>query len=90
MALVQRAERPKLGVRVEDTADGVVVLEVMEDSLAAQMGLQAGDLLLNLDGRALDQVGQIGVALSEVQPGAEFTLSLVREGKGLERLQGTR
>lgn len=90
LGMLRTGETPKLGVMIEIGGDGIVVKEVQDDSLAAALGVQPGDLLLSLDGRRVVESGDIGRALAEVAPGDGFTLSVVREGEGLVKLEGTR
>lgn len=90
LGMLRTGETPKLGVMIEIGGDGIVVKEVQDDSLAAALGVQPGDLLLSLDGRRVAESGDIGRALAEVAPGDGFTLSVVREGEGLVKLEGTR
>lgn len=72
-----------LGIEV-GTQDGFVkVIAPIDDTPAAKAGLQAGDVILRLDGRPMK-----GVALSDAvkqmrgEPGTNIELTVLREGKG--------
>ncbi|MBM4068738.1 MAG: PDZ domain-containing protein [Planctomycetes bacterium] len=67
----------------DDTMPGVNVKEVMTASPAANAGLQAGDRLLTLAGRWTDTVGDCYLAASQIQPGTEAVLRVLRDGKTL-------
>jgi len=90
------APGPKLGVRVEpvhpavaehlDLAPGVglVVREVLEDSLAETLGIQVGDLLVELNGREIRGVPDVAAALREGRSPARVTL--IRKGRVIRPL----
>jgi S1-C subfamily serine protease len=82
-----------LGVRVEQlnpqlaayfqVDGGVLVTEVIADTPAAAGGLQAGDVLTAIEGKALREEGALNKALSEVEPGREVELLVQRRGRPL-------
>jgi predicted metalloprotease with PDZ domain len=47
------APRARIGVSLEENADGARIREVAEDSPAADAGLQAGDVITRVEGRSL-------------------------------------
>ena len=62
---------------------GVLVLQVIEDSPAAQAGILVGDVLVALDGRALDKTDTLLEALSAVT-GTKAALKILRGGQAQE------
>jgi serine protease Do len=64
---------------------GVLVVEVMENSPAAEAGLARGMVLTSLNGRAIKDSGDYGLALAEVGVGQEVRLGLVQNGSTMER-----
>jgi len=86
-ALFRQAEPRKLGVSVDETANGILVDRVVEDSLASVAGVEAGDILLSLAGQRLDVTGDIARALASVPAGGELEIGVVREGVGLMTLE---
>jgi S1-C subfamily serine protease len=61
----------------------IAVAAVTEGSPAAGAGLQAGDLILELAGQALNSSGALHRALRPVVPGASVVLRVVRGGASL-------
>ena len=84
-----RGEGPRLGVRVDQTPDGLMVKSVDEASLAASAGVKPDDILLRIGDHRLHAVEDVALALQGFQPGAEVELTVVRPGEGLVALEGT-
>ncbi len=86
--------RARLGVNVQeltdqladyfDVDDGVLVSRVDEDSVAADAGLQAGDVITAVDGRAVGDAGTLRRRLSGLAAGDEVVLQITRSGRALE------
>lgn len=92
-----RRETPKerqLGVLVMPTSkvlrshlgleegQGVVVIEVMKDGLAARSGIQEYDILVKLDDRPIEFMKPFLTALDEkLSSGKEIKIELIRAGK---------
>lgn len=93
--LIEHGEvrRGLLGVTIQDLSPelaeafgieqnkGLVITQVMEDSAAADAGLQAGDVVVAVDGRPVTRSADLRnkVGLSPV--GEKITLSIIRDGK---------
>jgi len=83
------ARRARLGIQGTDITgqlaeflgvpnkEGVLVMEVRADSPAAKAGIKAGDVIVAVNGKSVDGVGELN---SEVRDG-ELTLDLVRDKK---------
>lgn len=61
-----QADGPRLGVRVGEATSGVGIADVAEGSAAAQAGIQQGDILVSLDGKALNGIDDLRAALGDV------------------------
>ena len=83
------SETPRLGVMVDVGGDGIVVAEVNDGSIASAAGLLAGDILLNMNGTRLDEVGDIAKVLKQSRPGQSIEIGVIREGAGLVKLDTT-
>jgi len=72
-----------LGIEVGMQDGFVKIIAPIDDTPAAEAGLQAGDLILRLDGRSVK-----GMSLSEAvklmrgEPGTNIELTILREGQG--------
>jgi putative serine protease PepD len=72
-----------LGVSMGDATgnqSGAVVQEVTPDSPAAQAGLQAGDVVVSIDSKAVQDRGELVAAIRGHKPGDKVTLGVVRGG----------
>ncbi len=82
----RRAMKGKLGVRagVEDGSAGLRVESVSTGSGAEAAGLEAGDLLLEINGRATTSLHELRRALGGGLKGDEINLVIERLGKRIE------
>jgi S1-C subfamily serine protease len=73
---------PALAVRLGvNTTSGVVIGQVVPGSPAAAAGLQAGDVIVAVDGQALSSESALAQALSQHKPGDSVTLTVIRSGQ---------
>ena len=93
--LVETGEvkRGFLGVSIQDVTremaeamdlqanKGVLVAGVEEDSPADEAGLERGDLILAVNGRAVNSVYELRNRISQTTPGSNVALKILREGK---------
>ncbi len=82
-----------LGVRIQDLTPalaesfglketrGALVADVEADSPAARAGLQRGDILLRLDGRAVAGAQDLARQVAAIPPGSQVTVDLLRSGQ---------
>lgn len=89
----QGATMPFLGIRMQTLTPGlrerlqapeqggVLVADLKEDGPAAQGGLQAGDVILRIDRRRIDGIGDIYRAINFFDPGEQVEVELVRDGE---------
>lgn len=63
---------------------GVLVAEVDDDGPAARAGLKAGDIILNLDGKAIGDGSDLREALRDTQAGQEVSVKVWRDGRPLD------
>ncbi len=83
--------RGKIGVTIQEvTADladsfglssphGALVSSVENKSPAAAAGIQAGDVVVAVDGHQIDHFGELSSRISNMRPGTEATLMLWRD-----------
>jgi serine protease Do len=63
--------------------NGVLVTSVTPDSPAAMAGLKAGDVIMSVSGRAVDQPSQLSDAVRNAQDGSALELRITRDKKEL-------
>jgi serine protease Do len=82
----------RLGVQARETDAGLEVAVVDDDTLADRLGIEAGDILRTINGRAIKSSSDVPSALAEdtakvevevVRAGASVTLSMSRSGRSL-------
>jgi serine protease Do len=83
----------QLGVTVDSLSDqlkdyfgvkeGVLVTSVVEDSAAAKAGVKAGDVIVSVNGSSVDDPSDLRERVRDLDAGAEFTLSVVRDKKSM-------
>ncbi|MCU1398951.1 MAG: peptidase family protein [Acidimicrobiales bacterium] len=75
-----------LGVGLEDRSDGgqgAVVTDISPDSPAAFAGLEAGDIVVAVDGETVDGTGGVIGAIRGHQPGDDVQVTVERNGDPL-------
>jgi serine protease Do len=87
-----RVRRPALGVSITEVnpedaevyklerIQGVVAQDFQENSPARRAGLQQGDVIVAVDAKPIQRVGQFQRVIASYRPGDEVTLDLVRYG----------
>ena len=83
-------DRPVLGINLDGPAEdgGVVLGGVMENSPAEKAGLQAGDVVMEIDGDRVNSPEELVRAVSEFKVGDKLTVSYQRgEEKGVVEMK---
>jgi serine protease Do len=84
-----RVERGYLGVMTSDSPQllasfgvehGALVEDRVADSPAARVGVQAGDVIVQLDGDPIDSASRLRQKIAETDPGQTVQLTIVRDG----------
>jgi serine protease Do len=63
-----------------DKAGGVLVSQVMPDTPAEKAGLKQGDIIVKLNGEAVEAVAPFRNRISQTRPGTVVTLDVIRAG----------
>jgi putative serine protease PepD len=71
-------ERGYLGVRLEETDDGVRLGDVIEGGPAADAGLQTGDIVLEAGGQPVASADDLQTAVAAKKPGEKLELAIRR------------
>jgi S1-C subfamily serine protease len=79
-------EQGYIGVQIKASPTGMGVLIVMPqaDSPAEKAGLQANDIILKADGKAVETVSGFVEMVREIKPGATLVLVIQRGDKEME------
>ena len=64
-----------------DTGEGVLVLDVDDESVASEAGLKAGDVIQEIDGEKIESVRDVRHIVNGFDEGDEFEISVMRKGK---------
>lgn len=67
-----------------DTTKGALVNQVQEDSPAQRAGIQHGDIIMKIDGIDIESAQQLRLQVSQMLPGSEVTVTLIRQGQTME------
>lgn len=83
--------RPFIGISGQDVTEtisraynlpvGIYVVEVSDDSGAANAGIKAGDVLTSIDGKEVKTMEELNTIKKEYKPGDTVTVTVVRNGK---------
>ena len=76
-----RGQRRVLGVAVGQQVSGVSVQGVSPDSLAQRAGVRAGDIVMQIGGTPVSELGDIAAALAKLEPGKDTTVVVFRDGE---------
>ncbi|MFV2072197.1 MAG: Do family serine endopeptidase [Thermoanaerobaculales bacterium] len=88
-----RVVRGYLGVSIEnvdrdraeafglDSTDGALVVQVVEGHAAEKAGVRHGDIIVMVDGRAIEDTRELIDTVSAMPPGTKVKLGLVRNGE---------
>lgn len=77
-------EHPRLGVMLDTGKEGVVVREVLADSIAARAGLQAGDVIVAIAGTSAQAAGEVIGVVRQQAPGTWLPMTVKRGNESLE------
>jgi serine protease Do len=87
-----RVRRPLLGISIKDVAQedaevyglqdiaGALIEDFADGSPAQEAGIQRGDVIVAVDGKKVERVGQLQRLIADHKPGEEVGLRVVRYG----------
>ncbi|EOV8147080.1 serine endoprotease DegQ [Cronobacter dublinensis] len=67
-----------------NTQRGAFVSEVLPNSGSARAGIKAGDVIVSLNGRALNSFAELRSRIATTEPGTKVKLGLLHDGKAQE------
>jgi putative serine protease PepD len=75
-----KAQHALLGVTPANASNGVGISSVENGSAAASAGLKVGDVITEVNGKAVTTPAQLRALIAAKQPGDELTLTIRRDG----------
>ncbi|MBV8633583.1 MAG: DegQ family serine endoprotease [Burkholderiaceae bacterium] len=88
-----KVTRGRLGVSIQEVdqsladsfglkqAGGALVSSVEKSSPAAKAGIEAGDVIVGVDGKPIDHSAELSTLISEMAPGTAAKLDVIRKGE---------
>jgi len=64
---------------------GVIVVQVLPDSPAEAAGIEQGDVILTLNGKPIEDANSFSLHVSEIKPGNQADLGILRNGKRITK-----
>jgi serine protease Do len=74
---------------LEDT-NGILITQVGEDSAAQEAGVAPGDIVIELNGEPVGKLSTFRSTVAAFRPGTEIKITLLRNGKQIEKTLTTR
>ena len=79
-----KREKVRMGLMLEEAGGELKVIKVLEESPAAKVGIQPGDILVSLDGQGLQESFDLLYLLDRKTPGDKGKLIIRRDDEPLE------
>ena len=76
-----KAQHALLGVNVQTAANGVSITDVQSGSAAADAGLESGDVITAVDGKAVTTAQRLRAVIAAHQPGDKLAITYRRSGE---------
>ena len=80
----QAAPKPRLGIMIEKTDNGVRIIRVVKGSVAEASDLAASDIVVSAAGQPIEKVSQLIAIIARQAPGTWLPLMIRRDGKIFE------
>lgn len=74
----KRSGKPRLGVALSVEGSTVTISKVMDGSVAARMGLKAGDRIVKFQGKSVRSIDDVAAGMKALQPGGLLSLEVSR------------
>ena len=85
LGVLPAAMTPQLAAQlgIDPEVKGIILRQVLPGSAADDAGLEAGDIILSMDGQALRNIGELSKFLISHQPGDTMNMTLLRDSEEL-------
>ena len=81
MHKTKSANKAQFGVMIEESDKGVMVNGVIENSAAAKVGIDGGDIITHIDGSPVSDIESLLAGLSSKNPGDNVEVSFLRDNQ---------
>lgn len=78
------ADRPRLGITLDQREGAVAIREVVKGSVADQAGAQAGDIIQKMAGLSVKQPDDVVAVVQRQAPGTWLPMTVERDGRSIE------
>ncbi len=78
---MEGANKAFLGIRMEEDGNGVRILHVLPGGAAHRNGMKRGDVIMSLNGRAVDHPTTLAAAIGVFKPGDKIAVRFMRDDK---------
>jgi membrane-associated protease RseP (regulator of RpoE activity) len=77
------SSKPKLGIQIKglENQSGVQVTTVMEGSVAEDVGIEAGDIILSMNDEVMEKPQDVVQFIHNTEPGTEILIDILRDGE---------
>lgn len=82
--VVPSQNKAVLGIAVRQTEQGLVVMDFADGSKAKEAGLQAGDLIVSVDGKNVTTIDDLRSYLADKDVGDKVNVEVQRDGKKID------
>jgi Do/DeqQ family serine protease len=81
-----KVERAYMGIVPEDakSADGARVKEISPNGPASHSDLKTGDIIVKMNGQAIDDANQLRLKVGLMEPNSKVTFNILRDGKPMQ------
>ena len=81
---VSEEDKPHLGVYLEQTEQGMKVMKIVKNSVAAASGIAIGDIIVKIAGKQVHNISDVVVVVQNMVPGTWLPLTVKRSEKRVD------
>lgn len=72
-------------VHLPTDAKGVIITDTTQDSPAEKAGIKRGDVILKVNGKAIESRDELRLTIAQMSPGSSVAIEISRDGKTIEK-----
>lgn len=78
---ISNVDQAEMGANYDGTTQGAMVRRLVEDGAAAKAGIKEGDIIVNVEGIAVNNVTQLQEQVGKYRPGDNISVEVMRDQK---------